>query len=174
MSVAHRAPGLRCCSRSCLQGRGRGCPDRRRRRGGRPASWRQISSEDKQTHTGWQIIKASFKFFTSRIVRGTSFPASTETLETAQSSYIWGKQLKSLGFYELPSVFMHVLYIFKPPVFCCNKDCIKKSRLDPASINEQKFWDLLFNLKGVQLWVRMCLGLLDHDQDRGIESYHIF
>lgn len=114
LCVAHRASGLRCCSRSCLQGRGRGCPDRRRRRGGRPASWRQISSEDKQTHTGWQIIKASFKFFTSRTVRGTSFTASTETVETAESSYTRGKQSKSLGFYEFPSGFMHVHYILKP------------------------------------------------------------
>lgn len=28
-----------------------------------------------------QIIKSSFKFFTSRIIRGTSFTASTETVE---------------------------------------------------------------------------------------------
>lgn len=123
--VAHRASGLRCCSRSCLQGRGRGCPERRRRRGGRPASWRQISSEDKHTHTGWQIIKASFKFFPNRIVRGTSFTASTEAVETAQSPYTWGKQSKSLGFYEFPSGFMHIHYMLKPLIFCCNKDCIK-------------------------------------------------
>lgn len=47
-SVAHRASGLlRCCSRICLQERCGSCPDRRRRREGRPASWRQISSGDK-------------------------------------------------------------------------------------------------------------------------------
>lgn len=105
--------------------------------------------------------------------KGTSFTASTETAETPESSYTWGKQRKSLGFYEFPSGFMDVCNILKPLVFFCNKDCIKKSRLDRASIHEQKYWDLLFKLKGVQLWVRVCLGLRDHDQDRGIESYHI-